>query len=299
MSILLKGANLEHGRLGEDVADAIYEEASWLSAVPLGWVAKGIAPALGTTAGRFIDQVEKLIKARNARAAEAGEAGPDGLPGKPLTFPPPEPWPDPVDGAELLSEIASALPNYIRMTKAECDALALCALHGHCFDCFDIMVIVAITSPQKRSGKTRLARLAGRMAPKRLFISGGSAAFITRAMELHHLNLFADEFDAVVKGDPEKAEAIRAMFNALFDREGAFIGKCVPTESGPDPRMFSIWGTAYLSGIKEVWDTIEDRAVCIPTQAQITWGQSQPFACQRRARVRCIPAQGSALGDRQ
>ena len=263
VSILLKGANLEHGRLGEDVADAIYEEASWLSAVPLGWVAKGIAPALGTTAGRFIEQVEKLIKARNAQTIAPGAGGPDGLPGQPLTFPPLEPWPYPVDGAELLSDIAAALPNYIRMTKAECDAVALCAVHGHCFDCFDIMVIVAITSPQKRSGKTRLARLAGRMAPKRLFISGGSAAFITRAMELHHLNLFADEFDVVVKGDPEKAEAIRGVFNALFDREGAFIGKCVPTESGPDPRMFSIWGPAWLSGIKEVWDTIEDRAVCI------------------------------------
>ena len=261
--ILLKGANLEHGRLGEDVEDAVIEAASWLSAVPLGRVAKGIARAFGTTAGRFIDSVEKLVKARASLAATLGQEGPDGLPGKPLTFPPLEPWPDPVDGAELLSEIAAALPNYIRMTKAECDAVAMCAVHGHCFDCFDIMVIVAITSPQKRSGKTRLARLAGRMAPKRLFISGGSAAFITRAMELHHLNLFADEFDVVVKGDPEKAEAIRGVFNALFDREGAFIGKCVPTENGPDPRMFSIWGPAWLSGIKEVWDTIEDRAVCI------------------------------------
>ena len=67
--ILLKGANLEHGRLGGDVEDAIVEAASWLSAVPLGWVAKGIAPALRTTAGRFIEQVEKLIKARNAQAA--------------------------------------------------------------------------------------------------------------------------------------------------------------------------------------------------------------------------------------
>ena len=166
-------------------------------------------------------------------------------------------------------QISAALLNYIRMTRSEADAVALCAVHGHCFDCFDIMVIVAITSPQKRSGKTRLARLAGRMAPKRLFISGGSAAFITRAMELHHLNLFADEFDAVVKGDPEKAEAIRGVFNALFDREGAFIGKCVSTENGHDPRMFSIWGPAWLSGIKKVWDTIEDRAVCIRLKRKV------------------------------
>ena len=74
--ILLKGANLEHGRLGEDVEGAVIEAASWLSAVPLGRVAKGIARALGTTAGRFIEQVEKLVKARNAQPAELGAGRP-------------------------------------------------------------------------------------------------------------------------------------------------------------------------------------------------------------------------------
>ena len=104
------------------------------------------------------------------------------FPGKPLTFPPLVPYPDPVDGAELLSEIRKRFRSTFACPKAACDAAALGVLHGHCFDCFDIMMIFAITSPHKRSGKTRLSRLTARMAPKKLFISGGSAAFITRAM---------------------------------------------------------------------------------------------------------------------
>ena len=187
----------------------------------------------------------------------------EGLPGKPLTFAPLERWPDPVNGAELLSEISATLPNYVRMSEHECDAAALGVLHGHVFDCFDIMPIFAITSPQKRSGKTRLARLVARTAPRKLFISGGSAAFIMRAIELYAPNVFADEFDAVTKGDPEKAEAIRSLINALFDREGAILGKCVPTEHGHMPRTFSVWATFWLSGIKEPPPTIDDRSVHI------------------------------------
>jgi hypothetical protein len=277
VSILLKGANLEHGRLGEDVANAIYDEASWLSAVPLGWVAKGIALALGTTAGRFVEQVEKLIKARNARAAELGEAGPDGLPGKPITFPKLVLHPDPVDGAELLSDIRKTLPEYIRMSPAACDAVALGVLHGHCFDCFDIMMLFVITSPHMRSGKTKLSRIIARMVPKKLFISGGNAAFIIRAIEKYIPNLFADEFDTTMKKDPEKAEATRGAINACFDREGAFIGLCVPTENGHDPRMFSVWCPIWLSGIKKVWDTVEDRAAHIQLQRKLPGDKVKPL----------------------
>ena len=68
--ILLKWREPRAWAAGEDVENAIIEAASWLSAVPLGRVAKGIAACSpGTTAGRFIDSVEKLIKARNAQHA--------------------------------------------------------------------------------------------------------------------------------------------------------------------------------------------------------------------------------------
>ena len=53
VAILLRGANLVHGRLGKAVEDAIIDEASWLGDIALGHAAKRMAPALGTTAGRF------------------------------------------------------------------------------------------------------------------------------------------------------------------------------------------------------------------------------------------------------
>ena len=89
--------------------------------------------------------------------------------------------------------------------------------------------------------------------------------------------MFADEFDAVTKGDPEKAEAMRAHINALFDREGSYVGKCVPTENGYEPRRFSVWAPLWLAGIKEVPPTIEDRAIHIQLKRKLPGDKVKPL----------------------
>ena len=279
LRVLLDNADLDpkkHGRLGEAVDNAILDEVSWFDEVEFGRAAKDAAAVLGIgSVERLAARIAKLVKART-KAAD-GEKGPDGLPGKPIAFPELMLHPDPVDGAELLSDIRKTLPEYIRMSPAACDAAALGVLHGHCFDCFDIMMLFVITSPHMRSGKTKLSRIIARMVPKKLFISGGSAAFIIRAIEKCTPNLFADEFDTTMKKDPEKAEATRGVINACFDREGAFIGLCVPTENGQDPRIFSVWCPIWLSGIKEVWDTVEDRAAHIQLQRKLPGDKVKPL----------------------
>jgi len=104
---------------------------------------------------------------------------------------------------------------------------------------------------------------------KPLFISSGSAAFITRSIELHHPTVLCDEFDAVTKGDPEKGETIRALINSVFNREGSTQGKCIVTDAGPVPRLFSTWSPIWLAGIKAVPRTIEDRAVHIALRRKL------------------------------
>jgi putative DNA primase/helicase len=111
--------------------------------------------------------------------------------------------------------------------------------------------------------------LVARTAPKPLFISSGSAAFITRSIELHHPTVLCDEFDAVTKGDPEKGETIRALINSVFNREGSTQGKCIVTDAGPVPRLFSTWSPVWLAGIKAVPRTIEDRAVHIALRRKL------------------------------
>ena len=269
VDILLKGANLEHGRLGAATENAIFEEASRLLPGELSHARKSLASLLGISRVALDDEIEMRVRARIAAKQAVADLGEDGRAGQPLTYPPLDPWPDPVNGAELLSEMSDALSLFVRLTKGQADALALCIVHGHAFDCFDIMPIGVITSPQMRSGKTRLMRLLARTAPKALLISNANAAFLTRAIDRDHPNVFADEFDAAIKGDPEKAEMIRGIVNALFDREGSFIGKCVPTEDGHEPRRFSVWGPLWIAGIKRVPPTIEDRAVHIELQRKL------------------------------
>jgi Protein of unknown function (DUF3631) len=266
--VLLNGGTLDHGRLGETVDDAILDELSYLAPVPFDRARKPVAEILHVKLGALDDELAKCVRARIEKQ-DTAEDEKDGRPGEPLTFAPLDPWPAPVDGAALLNEILDALQHYVRLTKSQGVAVALGVLHGHAFDYFDIMPIFAITSAMWRSGKTRLMRLVGRTAPRKLLVSAGSAAFLTRVIELHHPNVFVDELDAVLGGDPEKAETIRALINAIFDREGATQGKCVPTENGYEPRVFSVWAPCWIAGLKAVPATIEDRAIHIQLKRKL------------------------------
>ena len=63
--ILLKGANLEHGRLGEAVDNAILDLASRLDAVALGRTRNGcVAHLLAVRLGALDDELERRVKAR-------------------------------------------------------------------------------------------------------------------------------------------------------------------------------------------------------------------------------------------
>ena len=256
-------------RLGEATENAIIDETSRLNPLELGRVHACVPQLLNTMWGHLEDEISRRIRARIEAAKQGKAEVEEGGSGQALTYPPLEPWPDLVDGAELLTEISATLPQYVRLSKAEYDAVALGMVHLHVFDFFDIMPIVTISSPQKRSGKTRLMRLAARVAPKALFISGNTAAFLVRAIDRDHPSVFADGFDALTKGDPEKAEAMRAHINALFDREGSYVGKCVPTENGHEPSRFTVWSTLWLAGIKKPPSTIEDRAIPIQPKRKL------------------------------
>ena len=84
VSVLLNGANLEHGRLGETVDDAILDLASRLDAVALGRARKGVAQLLGISLGALDDELERRVRervekreGRRRRSPEAQNRGTD------------------------------------------------------------------------------------------------------------------------------------------------------------------------------------------------------------------------------
>src|SRR5262249_27219959 len=78
------------------------------------------------------------------------------LPGREINLAVPEPCPDPVDGASLLTELAGSVRDFVVMTENEAAATALWVMHTYSLDACNISPRLAVTSPQKQCGKTTL-----------------------------------------------------------------------------------------------------------------------------------------------
>jgi hypothetical protein len=276
--VLLDGANLEHGRLGDAVDAAILDLASRLDSVAIGRARKSIAGLLGLPLGSLDDKLGELVKKRVS--TPEGPNG-DGLPGKPLTFDEIEPWPDPVNGAELLTALSGAIGAYVIMDAHQRDATALWAVFAHAHDLRDFAPLLIAKSAIKRSGKSRLAEIMERLAPRPLYIAGLTVTFIERAIEGHHPTLIIDEADRLRKGDQALAERVDAQFNRSFRRQIANVGKNVPLPGGGyEPRLFSTWAPTFIAGIGQQADTAEDRAVIIALKRKL------PTETVKRLRVK-------------
>jgi hypothetical protein len=202
--------------------------------------------------------LEKAVVAeRSNGGAAAGQ-------GRPLDLPEPEPWPEPVDGAALLEEMVTAIRQYVVFTVAQALATALWAIFTHAFDTFDFSPRLAITSAEKRSGKTRLVEVLERTVAKPLFVSGITAAALLRVIEQRAPCMLLDEIDTMMKGDAEMREALRGLINSGFDRAGARFIKNVPTPGGGyQAQAFSTWCPMLLAGIGKLPDTVADRSIPI------------------------------------
>ena len=84
-------------------------------------------------------------------AARAADEGGD-LQGRPLEWPEPEPWPEPVDGSAMLAEIAEIIALHVSLPAALADAVALWTVMTWLHDRLDISPFLNVTSATKRCG---------------------------------------------------------------------------------------------------------------------------------------------------
>ena len=96
--------------------------------------------------------LDKLVDARRPKSESAdGE-----LQGHTVELADVESWPESVNGADTLSEVAETFARYVALPGGAADALALWTAHTHCFECFDCSPRLNISSPEKGCGKTTL-----------------------------------------------------------------------------------------------------------------------------------------------
>lgn len=183
--------------------------------------------------------------------------GADGLQGQRLGIADVELWPARVDGAALLDEIAAVFQDYVILPEHGDTLLSLATVSSHAIDAFDISPIIALQSPVKRCGKTRLLEVFGVVARRPLAASNISVSALYRAVERVAPTLLVDEFETQIKDN----EALRGILNSGHTRATAFVLRCVGDDH--EPRRFSTWGMRVLALIGRLPDTLEDRAIVI------------------------------------
>jgi hypothetical protein len=128
------------------------------------------------------------------------------------------PVPPPI--GECLDELAGFVRRFVVMSPAQADAIALWITHTHCFDAAEQTPYLAISSAEKRSGKTRLLEVLELLVARPWLTGRVTAAVLARKVDAERPTLLLDESDAAFKGEKEYAEAPRGLLKTGHRRGG-------------------------------------------------------------------------------
>lgn len=203
--------------------------------------------------GVRVSVLDKMVEGRRTVVEEENE---------PSLFPKLDPWPEPVDGAELLGVLVATFTRFLALPDHAAEALALWTVHTHTFDAGAITPRLALTSPKKRCGKSTALGVLQKLVPRPLPAANITAASFFRAVEKWRPTVLVDEADTFLRGNDE----LRGILNAGHRRDG-----CVIRSVGDDhePRAFKVWAPVAIAMIGRLPDTLEDRSIVVSMRRKL------------------------------
>lgn len=209
------------------------------------------------------ETLDKAVKAARGDADKAGNGG-----GATLEFAEVEPWTEAVDGATLLNELVDSVKRFLAMPNHAAAAVALWTVnswvvvtHGH------IAPILAVTSPEKRCGKSTLLDWLYRLVDKPLLAANITAAAVFRTVDACSPTLVIDEADSFLG---EGSDELRGILNSGHARHTAFVIRCTGDDS--EPRRFKTWGCkaiALIGKLEGRFGTLADRSIEIQLRRKL------------------------------
>lgn len=173
-----------------------------------------------------------------------------------------KPWPDVVDGSALLGELVNFIRRFVVMTEGQATVWALWVAHTHALDAAEQTPYLSITSPEKRSGKTRVLEVSELVVARPWLTGRVSAAALVRKIDFERPTLLLDESDAAFNGEKDYAEALRGILNTGHRANGC-ASLCVGKGADLEVRDFSTFCPKAIAGIGRLPDTVADRAISI------------------------------------
>lgn len=130
-----------------------------------------------------------------------------------------EPWGEPVDGQELLEELAGVMRRFVVLPPHAAETLALWVVHTYAFELRQVSTYVGLESPEKRCGKTTLLSVLSELVNRPVVAANISPPALFRVIEETRPTLLIDEGDTLLQGNDE----LRGILNSGYSRKTAFV----------------------------------------------------------------------------
>jgi Protein of unknown function (DUF3631) len=232
--------------------------------------------------GIAVTRLDKLVKSARPQDTKGQ--------GRTFELPSVEPWHEPVNGADLLDEICTAIGRHVVLPRNSVITLALWALHTHCFDCFGISPRAAIISPEKGCGKTTTLDVLSCLVARPLPTSNTSVSPIFRIVESHAPTLLIDEADTFLKENDE----LRGILNSGHRRGGSVLRS---VGDDHEPRMFSTWAPVAIAMIGQLPDTLNDRSLVVSLRRRKPSEKVDSFRLDRAERLAMLQSKMARWAD--
>ncbi len=161
----------------------------------------------------------------------------------------------------LIDDLAEFVRRYVVITPDQLTIVALWIVHTYCIEAFEQTPYLAVTSPEKQCGKTRLLETLDVLVLRSWTTILPSEAVLYRNIDKNRPTLLLDEVDTIFNPKTaDRYEAHRAILNAGH-RRGNRVPRCVG--SSLEVVEFEAFCPKVLSGIGTIPDTIADRSIPI------------------------------------
>lgn len=168
-----------------------------------------------------------------------------------------EPWPEEVDGVELLDGLAQTFARFVALPDGAATAMSLWVVFAHAHEASYFSPLLALTSPEKRCGKTTALSVLSQLVPRQMPASNISPAALYRAVDHFRPTLLVDEADSFLRDRDD----LRGILNAGHLRTTAYVARCEGDDH--EPRLFTTWAPKAIALIGQLPDTLEDRAISV------------------------------------
>ncbi|MDB2414889.1 DUF3631 domain-containing protein [Rickettsiales bacterium] len=172
----------------------------------------------------------------------------------------PEPYFMNVEGDFLLSEISDTIRQYVGLSFAAADAIALYIVYTHRYKLFPISPKLAIISPQKRCGKTTLLSIISKLVRRPLSASNITQSAVYRVIDAFSPTIIIDEADTFLRNNVE----LNGIINSSHSIDMSYVIRS--DGENFETKAFNTFAPIVIASIGKLKGTLLDRSVVIPMQ---------------------------------